>query len=74
MVGRRQPTILCEGHAGQGGAISYQERAAMPDLFAVVLASLPFILFVLLVIETLRNTPSAGEGLPIDLFHRSFGA
>ena len=46
----------------------------MPDLFALVLASLPFILFVLLVVETFRNTPTAGDGLPIDLFHRSFGA
>jgi hypothetical protein len=46
----------------------------MPDLFAVVLASLPFILFAVLVIETFRNTPNASDGLPIDLFHRSFGA
>lgn len=46
----------------------------MPELFAVVLASLPFILLVLLVIETFRYTPTAGDGLPIDLFHRSFGA
>ena len=46
----------------------------MPDLFALVLASLAFILLVLLVIETFRNTPSAGDGQPVDLFHRSFGA
>jgi hypothetical protein len=46
----------------------------MPELFAVVLASLPFILFVVLVVETFRNTPSASDGLPIDVFHRSFGA
>ncbi len=46
----------------------------MPDLTAVVLTSLPFILFVLLVIETFRNTPTAGDGQPVDLFHRSFGA
>lgn len=46
----------------------------MPELFAVVLAALPFILFVLLVVETFRNTPSAGDGVPVDLFHRSFGA
>lgn len=46
----------------------------MPELFAVVLASLPFILFLLLVVETFRNTPSAGDGLPVDLLHRSFGA
>jgi hypothetical protein len=46
----------------------------MPDLFAVVLASLPFILFALLVVETFRDAPSAGDGLPIDPFHRSFGA
>jgi hypothetical protein len=46
----------------------------MPELLAVLLASLPFILFVLLVVETFRNTPTAADGLPIDLFHRSFGA
>lgn len=46
----------------------------MPDLFAVVLASLPFIVFVLLVIETFRTTPSAVDGQPVDLFRRSFGA
>ena len=46
----------------------------MPDLFAVALASLPFILFVLIVLETFRNTPSAGDGQPVDLFQRSFGA
>jgi hypothetical protein len=46
----------------------------MPALIAVVLASLPFILFALLLIETFRNTPSASDGLPVDIFHRSFGA
>jgi hypothetical protein len=46
----------------------------MPDLIAVVLASLPFILFAILLIETFRNTPTASDGLPVDIFHRSFGA
>jgi hypothetical protein len=46
----------------------------MPELFAVVLASLPFVLFVALLIETFRNAPSADDGVSVDLFHRTFGA
>jgi uncharacterized protein YoxC len=46
----------------------------MPDLIAVVLASIPFIVFVLLIIETFRSTSSDADMFPVDLFRRSFGA
>jgi hypothetical protein len=46
----------------------------MSELFALVLASLPFLLFALLLVETFRDAPTAGDGLPVDLFHRSYGA
>jgi hypothetical protein len=45
----------------------------MSDLIAIAIAALPFMVFVALVVETFRNVPSAGDGLPVDLFHRSFG-
>jgi hypothetical protein len=46
----------------------------MPDLLAILLASLPFVVFVVLVIETFSTTPTGADGLPVDLLHRSFGA
>jgi hypothetical protein len=50
------------------------EMHLMSELFALVLASLPFLLFALLLVETFRDAPTAGDGLPVDLFHRSYGA
>jgi hypothetical protein len=46
----------------------------MSDLIAIALASLPILVFAALVIETFRSTPTAGDGLPVDLLRRSFGA
>lgn len=69
--GRRCPA---PNTAGIVGTSSRLEMHLMSELFALVLASLPFLLFALLLVETFRDAPTASDGLPVDLFHRSYGA
>jgi hypothetical protein len=59
---------------GEGGNTTESGAFLMSDLMALALAALPFVLFVLLIVETFRDRPTAADGLPVDLFHRSFGA
>jgi hypothetical protein len=46
----------------------------MSEFFAVVLASLPVLAFVVLVVETFRAGRSEAELPPVDLLHRAYGA